>query len=137
MFIIRALRPLAFAAFAVAAVAAVPATPSAVPTSLRHTRLVKSVPARNDTLATAPKTLDLWFSEDVDLAILSVKVAGRNGAAVALGKPAWAGADKDRHVSYAVVGAMAAGGYTVTWSVAGEDGHPTKGSFDFVVKPGK
>ena len=29
------------------------------------------------------------------------------------------------------------GTYTVDWTVAGKDGHPSKGSYDFVVKAGR
>ncbi len=99
----------------------------------RHARLVKSVPAKDDTLAAAPKSLDLWFSEHVDVSLLRVTLAGPGGASVALGKAAMAGSGKDEHVTMPVAGAMGAGVYTVTWLVAGADGHPTRGSYEFRV----
>lgn len=131
---LRRLRPFAFLVLAAGASAAVPAASTSAVAARRHTRLVKSVPAKDDTLAAAPKSLDLWFSEHVDLSLLNVRLAGAGGTNVSLAKPTQTGTGKDEHVSVVVAGAVGGGTYTVTWAVAGADGHPTKGSFDFVVK---
>ncbi|MEA3247582.1 MAG: copper resistance protein CopC, partial [Gemmatimonadota bacterium] len=97
----------------------------------------KSAPAKDDTLAAPPKSLDLWFSEPVDLSLLRVTLAGPGAANIALGKAAQAGTGKDAHVTVPVAGVMGAGAYAVTWVVAGADGHPTRGSFAFRLKSGR
>ena len=99
----------------------------------RHVSLKKSSPAANDTLAASPKVISLWFSEKVDLAVTTVKVAGRDGAAAPLGKLA-RDATADAPVTAEVLKPLAAGPYTITWVVAGADGHPIKGTVNFVVK---
>ena len=130
---LRTLRGIRFAALALAAVGTLSA--AAAPARF-HTKLVKSAPAANDTLATAPTAISLWFNEAVDLKVTTVKVAGGSGA-VKTGALARDEKLKDAPVVAAISSALAAGKYTVSWSVAGDDGHPVKGTFDFVVKGAK
>ena len=139
---LRTFRGLRFAALAVASIstlsaAAVPIAPSAPTATLPfHTKLVKSAPAANDTLATAPTSVSLWFNEKVDLKVTTVKLTGAAGAV----KTAPVARDeklKDAPVVAAISTTLPAGKYTVSWSVAGDDGHPVKGAFDFVVKSAK
>ncbi|NBW66108.1 copper resistance protein CopC, partial [bacterium] len=54
---LRTLRGIRFAALALAAVGTLSA--AAAPARF-HTKLVKSAPAANDTLATAPTAISLW-----------------------------------------------------------------------------
>ena len=83
---LRTFRGLRFAALAVASIstlsaAAAPIAPSAPTATLPfHTKLVKSAPAANDTLATAPTSVSLWFNEKVDLKVTTVKLTGAAGA---------------------------------------------------------
>ena len=139
---LRTLRGFRFAAFALAAVctlsaAVAPTVPAVRVAPARfHTQLVKSAPAANDTLATAPTAILLWFNEAVDLKVTTVKVAGASGA-VKTGALTRDAKLKDAPVVAAISSALAAGKYTVSWSVAGDDGHPVKGTFDFVVKGAK
>ena len=130
---LRTLRGIRFAALALAAVGTLSA--AAAPARF-HTKLVKSAPAANDTLATAPTAISLWFNEAVDLKVTTVKVAGASGA-VKTGALTRDAKLKDAPVVAAISSALAAGKYTVSWSVAGDDGHPVKGTFDFVVKGAK
>ena len=130
---LRTLRGIRFAALALAAVCTLSA--AAAPARF-HTKLVKSAPAANDTLATAPTAISLWFNEAVDLKVTTVKVAGASGA-VKTGALTRDAKLKDAPVVAAISSALAAGKYTVSWSVAGDDGHPVKGTFDFVVKGAK
>ncbi len=130
---LRTLRGIRFAALALAAVGTLSA---AVAPARFHTKLVKSAPAANDTLATAPTAISLWFNEAVDLKVTTVKVAGASGA-VKTGALTRDAKLKDAPVVAAISSALAAGKYTVSWSVAGDDGHPVKGTFDFVVKGAK
>ena len=130
---LRTLRGIRFAALALAAVGTLSA---AVAPARFHTKLVKSAPAANDTLATAPTAISLWFNEAVDLKVTTVKVAAASGA-VKTGALTRDAKLKDAPVVAAISSALAAGKYTVSWSVAGDDGHPVKGTFEFVVKGAK
>jgi methionine-rich copper-binding protein CopC len=65
-----------------------------------------------------------------------VKLAGPAGA-VKLGAVTRDEKVKDAPVVAAISVPLAAGKYTASWSVAGDDGHPVKGSFAFVVKGAK
>jgi methionine-rich copper-binding protein CopC len=101
-----------------------------------HTKLLKSAPAANDTLTAAPTAISLWFNEKVELKVTTVKLAGPAGA-VKLAAATRDDKVKDAPVVAAITTPLAAGSYTASWSVAGDDGHPVKGSFAFVVKGGK
>ncbi len=98
----------------------------------RHTRLVKSAPAK-DSVVAAPTSLQLWFNEKVDLGITRVRLADAAGAAVAVG-PLTRADSADAPIVAAVMGAVPAGVYTVSWSTASKDGHPVRGTFNFTVK---
>jgi methionine-rich copper-binding protein CopC len=99
----------------------------------RHVHLEKSAPAANDTLAASPKSIRLWFSEPVELAVTTAKLANASGAAFALG-PVARDTAKDAPVTATITKPLPAGSYVVTWSTAATDGHPAKGTFAFVVK---
>jgi methionine-rich copper-binding protein CopC len=99
----------------------------------RHVHLEKSAPAANDTLATTPTSIRFWFSEPVELAVTTAKLASASGAAIALGA-ATRDAAKDAPVVAPITKPLPAGSYVVTWSTAASDGHPAKGTFTFVVK---
>ena len=99
----------------------------------RHVSLKKSSPAANDTLATSPKAISLWFNEKVELAVTTVKIADAKGVAASLGALK-RDAAADAPVVADVTKPMAAGSYTLSWLVAGADGHPAKGTVTFVVK---
>ncbi|MDB4917936.1 MAG: hypothetical protein JWM95_5580 [Gemmatimonadetes bacterium] len=99
-----------------------------------HTHLLKSDPAANDSLAKAPRAIHLWFSERVDLPVTTVKLTNAAGAPVILAPPMRPDTAQNASVNITIGPVLAAGSYTVHWSTAGKDGHPAKGTFDFVVK---
>ena len=121
------------------AIAAVLASASIVSgTALaRHTHLVKSEPAANDTLSKAPAAIKLWFSEKVELAVTSVKVADATGHAVAVAPPGRPDTGSSAPVVVALRKPLAPGGYVVTWITAAKDGHPANGTIAFAVKPAR
>jgi methionine-rich copper-binding protein CopC len=98
-----------------------------------HTKLIKSEPAANDTLDTAPRKLILWFSERIELKVSSVKLTGAKGKVIPLGALAHAGA-ADSSVVVPVTAVLAAGSYSIMWRTASDDGHPVTGTFSFVVR---
>jgi methionine-rich copper-binding protein CopC len=99
-----------------------------------HAHLVRAEPAVNDTLAATPKAVRLWFSEPVELGLSRVKVVRIGGDTVKTSGL--------RHEGTAVTTAAldlatpptAPGTYVVTYRVVSRDGHPTAGSYNFVLK---
>lgn len=129
---------LRFAALVVTGAFAIGATTApSLNAALRHTRLVKASPADKDTLATPPTSLKLWYNEKVELSVVTLKLAGANGSAVALGAVTRDSANAPTSVVAPIAGTLAPDTYTVNWSLAGADGHPVKGTYSFVLKAGR
>ncbi|MEO5743314.1 MAG: copper resistance CopC family protein [Terracoccus sp.] len=91
-----------------------------------HDVLQKTAPADGTTLATMPSTVSLQFAEPPLAIGTQVIVKGPDGD-VASGKPTIEG----NSVVQAVSPTAPAGGYTVTYRVTSEDGHPVTGTFSF------
>ena len=104
-------------------------------TALAHGRLKSSVPAAGAHLSAVPAQIRLDFSESPELTFSAIRLQGPDGLTIPLGPLAYA-SDSHRALVTTVQGAMAAGAYTVSWQMAGDDGHPVRGSFEFVVAPG-
>jgi methionine-rich copper-binding protein CopC len=95
-----------------------------------HLHLVKSVPAANATVGTAPDSIRLWFSQAPELKLTSVTVTGPRTTVVPIAPLA---ARDSALVVAPVKGRMAAGSYTVAWRTMSKDGHVVKGTFAFTV----
>lgn len=95
-----------------------------------HLHLLKSAPAANATVAAAPDSLRLWFSQAPELGVTTVKVTGPGTATVALSPLA---KGDSALVVAAVKGKMAAGSYTVAWRTMAKDGHVARGTFAFKI----
>jgi len=95
-----------------------------------HLHLLKSLPAANATMSSAPESIRLWFSQPPELAVTSVKVTGPGSAVVPLAP--LSGGDSSLVVA-PVKGTMAAGAYTVVWRTMAKDGHVARGTFAFKV----
>jgi copper transport protein len=102
---------------------------------LAHVGLKSSSPAAGAHLAQVPKQLRLNFTETPELTFTSVRLLSASGREISLGPLAFP-PDSRRAVIAPVTGAIEAGIYVVTWQVAGDDGHPVRGRFEFVVAPG-
>ena len=102
---------------------------------LAHGRLKSSTPAAGAHLGQVPHQLRLDFSEAAELTFTLVRLQSADGREITLGPLAFA-ADSRRSVIAPVTGAMDAGTYVVTWQVAGDDGHPVRGRFEFIIAPG-
>jgi copper resistance protein C len=100
-----------------------------------HTHLKKSDPAANDTLASAPHAVRLWFTEKVELPVTAVRLTDASGVVVRLATLARPNTGEDAPIVATIEGAVHAGAYSVAWSTAAKDGHPANGKFGFVVKP--
>jgi methionine-rich copper-binding protein CopC len=101
--------------------------------AMRHAELLKAEPGKNDTVATSPKFIKLWFSESVQLAVTTIRVTGPANHAVPLGAVIMAPAAKSP-VEYPVSETLKPGKYTVAWKAMATDGHPSSGTFTFVVR---
>jgi hypothetical protein len=95
-----------------------------------HLHLVKSTPAANASVASAPDSIRLWFSQAPELKLTTVKVTGPGTAAIALAPLA---KGDSALVIAGVKGTMAAGSYTVAWRTMSKDGHVVRGTFAFKV----
>ncbi len=100
-----------------------------------HGRLKSSSPSAGAHLGTAPRELRLEFSEVPDLAFSRVKLLAPGGREVTLGSLAYT-EESRRTLVAAIPIQLQAGTYVVQWQLAGDDGHPIRGSFEFVVAPG-
>ena len=99
--------------------------------AVAHTELAETVPANGATIAEAPESLQLRFSEAVRLTALSVQKDG--GQKQSLGPlPAAATAE----FSVALPASIDDGHYVVSWRALSEDTHVMTGEFMFVVGDG-
>jgi methionine-rich copper-binding protein CopC len=101
-----------------------------------HTRLVKSEPGKDSTVAAAPKELKLFFSEAVKPSVAGVRLLASDSSVVALGTLE-AGEGAPAPIVAPVTGAIKAGTYRVMWRVTSADGHTIAGNYVFTVKPAK
>ncbi len=97
-----------------------------------HGALKSATPAAGAHLAAAPTSIHLLFSETPSLSMTSIRLVGPNGNDVSLGALAIA-ADSRSAVMAAIAGTLTSGVYTVRWQMAGDDGHPTRGSYRFTL----
>lgn len=104
----------------------------ATPLVSAHASLKSSNPEAGATLEAAPKAITLTFNEKIEEAFSSITIADASGKAVAPGKAAVDTANPA--ILRLAIPALTSGAYTVTWAVAGHDGHRRKGEFKFSVK---
>ncbi|MEP7001050.1 MAG: CopD family protein [bacterium] len=95
-----------------------------------HAHLKKSEPATGSTLSMPPHAIRLWFSEKPDPSLTTVILSDSAGTPFATGAPS-PDAEGPLAVSIPIRDVLGAGLYTVTWTTAGSDGHPSKGHFTF------
>ncbi|MEW6155143.1 MAG: copper resistance protein CopC [Actinomycetota bacterium] len=97
-----------------------------------HAVLLRTEPAPQTTVDTAPAAVRLNFSEPVEVTFGAVRVFDVDGNRVDSG--AISRSDGNRQV--VVPADFTEGTYTVTWRVTSADGHPVRGGFGFfVVRP--
>lgn len=97
-----------------------------------HTHMEKSDPADKATLATAPQSVQLWFSDKVAAEWSKIVVTDSSGNRVDQEQVSADAADP-KHIE-AGLKALGPGDYTVDWNVISGDGHRVKGSFTFSVQ---
>jgi copper resistance protein C len=98
-----------------------------------HAILVKSQPAKDETVTESPKQIDLWFNDAVRSEYKALAVIDSTGKRVDnhdVGQSLTNGAN-----IYATVPTLAPGTYTIRYRVVSEDTHIVTGKFEFTVKP--
>ena len=95
-----------------------------------HARLVRSSPAANASLDSAPTSIGLWFSERPEPRFTTIQLLDSVGAAIQLGAPT---SIAQNGLSLSIGRALAPGLYSIVWRTAASDGHPTNGRFSFRV----
>ena len=89
-----------------------------------HSVLKASTPAHESVMAEPPESLDLTFAKGMRLTALAL-------GGETLDLPDQSGFGLDFSVPLPV---LASGEHTVTWRGLSEDGHPMKGTFNFVIE---
>lgn len=95
-----------------------------------HARLERSEPKADSTLRQPPKTLELWFSEELEASMSTATVTDQTGRRVDKNNVALAEGNKKLQVELEDLGP---GTYTVDWKALSTDGHTMKGRFTFAV----
>lgn len=98
-----------------------------------HAILVKSQPAKDETVTEAPKQVDLWFNDAVRSEYKALAVIDESGKRVDNHDVEQSLTDGS-HI-HASVSNLAPGTYTVRYRVVSEDTHIVTGKFQFTVKP--
>jgi len=96
-----------------------------------HAHAHETTPNSGAVLTTPPKAVTILFSDDIQLDASRIEVRD-NGQLVSQGKPTRS-AKNPRLISVALK-TPRKGQYQVIWHALAEDGHPSKGKFDFIVK---
>jgi len=100
------------------------------PAAFAHARLLRSQPAADAALKQAPKTVELWFSEELDAGGSAIEVTDQTGKRVDKQNVGLAEGDKKLQVE---LEDLASGTFTVDWKALSTDGHTMKGKFTFTV----
>src|SRR5512143_2844647 len=101
--------------------------------ALAHAKFVKSDPAPDSTVMTAPLTVTIWFDEELDTKQSSIKVTDAGGAQADLGNSK-VNLNERTQMTVGLKSPLANGVYTVSWhAVTADDGGITDGQFKFTV----
>ena len=98
-----------------------------------HAFLDHADPRVGNTVKGPPRTVALWFTQNLESTFSDIAVLDSNGAQMNAGK---ASVDaNDRKQLRVPVKVLPAGTYTVKWHVLSVDTHTTEGNFTFHVAP--
>jgi methionine-rich copper-binding protein CopC len=103
-----------------------------------HAEPERGDPPINGRVETPPKTLQVWFSEEVATNSAKLQVTGPDGSVVDLGDTAVDLYDPEhKHVTVSLKSGLSAGNYVVQWStVSVEDGDEATGYYGFYIEQG-
>ncbi|GAB3870411.1 copper resistance CopC/CopD family protein [Terrabacter terrigena] len=92
-----------------------------------HAELVSSTPANGTRLEAPPPSIQLTFTESVDLVDGGLRLLDGAGRTVSTSQPVATG----HTVTWPMPSSLGKGAYVVTWRVVSSDGHPVDGAFTF------
>jgi methionine-rich copper-binding protein CopC len=95
-----------------------------------HAFLDRANPGAGATLHSAPRTLMLVFSDDLEPESSGVAVADASGRSVVAGRTVVA-----RNCIMAPLPPLGPGKYRVVWHAMSLDDHRTEGAYNFVIRP--
>jgi copper resistance protein C len=98
-----------------------------------HAFLDHASPAVGSTLPTAPETVTMWFTQELEPAFTTATVTDASGNTVDTG-PAQVD-PKDPTELQVALKKLSPGTYTVSWHALSVDTHTTTGHFTFEIKP--
>ena len=93
-----------------------------------HAQLVRTVPEASAEVASAPRRVEIVFSEDVRPVAGGVRVLDEEGRRVDQARPYSGGGRVRLELPH-----LPDGAYVVSWRVVSADGHPVRGAFTFRV----
>ena len=100
----------------------------------RHTRLVRSIPLADSVIKASPATVQLWFSEKIELGLSRVRIVGADEKSVSIAPLTQDATKAGAPVVGRLPAPLADGKYTLHWTAASGDGHAVKGSFSFTIQ---
>jgi methionine-rich copper-binding protein CopC len=103
------------------------------PTVQAHAFLDHASPAVGSTVPTAPETVTMWFTQELEPAFTTATVTDVSGNTVDTG-PAQID-PKDPTELRVALKKLSPGTYTVSWHALSVDTHTTTGHFTFEIKP--
>lgn len=99
-----------------------------------HAKLVRAQPAPRSTVKVAPRTVQVWFNDELDPKRSTISVSDSRGTRVDDGKGGVDLDDLDRRSMIVRLKAMGPGVYTVRWkAVSADDRYVAQGRFPFTV----
>jgi copper resistance protein C len=98
-----------------------------------HAFLDHASPAVGSTVPTAPETVTMWFTQELEPAFTTATVTDASGNSVDTG-PAQVD-PKDPTELRVALKKLSPGTYTVSWHALSVDTHTTTGHFTFEIKP--
>ena len=96
-----------------------------------HAKLESTTPVANATVS-SPKSIEVHFSEAIEIKMSSLKLTMSDGSAVPV--MPMNNAKDPATLSIMPDAALKPGIYRVIWSVVSDDGHKTRGVFSFTVR---
>jgi copper resistance protein C len=102
-----------------------------VPSAFPHALVVRSNPAANASVQTAPREVSIFFSERIQAAQAAIVVEDANGLRV---DDDDSRVDPNGRVVRVTLKPLSAGTYSVKWRVQSTDTHKSEGTFVFRVQ---
>jgi copper transport protein len=102
--------------------------------ALAHAKLLRSEPKANSSLPQPPKTVELWFNEELEAGFNTIEVKDERGHRFDRGDVSLGEGGKKVQVE---LQELPAGNYTVEWKAVSTDEHALHGKFTFTVVASK